>query len=275
MKIMKDIASKMIGGNYSVKTNLHQNDEIGELANSMDILALRLEEARSETEKLEQIRRDFVANVSHEFRTPLTVIKGNIETLIDTEVKDKETYYNNMLTEANTLEKLVSDLLDLSRIESGKLELIFEEVDVKSILSDVVRSIAPIAKQKDIIIDTTAVSKMIPPIQSDYYRLRQVLIVFLSNAIKYSETNKTICISTDVSDRLTIQIEDQGIGISEADMQYVWDRFFKADKMRTDSTSTGLGLSIAKNLITALGGDVRLESIKDIGTTVTITLPIR
>jgi len=274
LKIMKDTASEMIEGNYLVKTNILQSDEIGDLANSMDILALRLEEARNETDKLEQIRRDFVANVSHEFRTPLTVIKGNIETLIDTDVKDAKTYYNNMLFEANALEKLVSDLLDLSRIESGKLEFDMEEVDVRLVISDVVRSITPIALQKDIAIDTSESAAIIPPIICDYYRFRQVLIIFLINAIKYSNNNKIIKISTNISDVLTIKIKDQGFGISETELLYVWDRFFKADKMRTDSTSTGLGLSIAKNLLTALGGDVSLESALGSGTTVKITLPL-
>lgn len=273
LKIMKEIAGKMIGGNYLVKTNIKQKDEIGELANAMDILADRLELAREESDKLEQIRRDFVANVSHEFRTPLTVIRGNLETLIDTKVEEPGTYYQHMLSETDALEKLVSDLLDLSRIESGKLEFTIEEVDIKSLLADTIRTMMPIAQQKAITIDTSGISDSIPPIQSDYYRLRQILIIFLSNAVKYSETNKIIHVSTMVADNLIIQIKDQGIGISKEDLPYIWDRFFKADKMRTDKTSTGLGLAIAKNLTNALGGDVTLDSEAGFGTTVKIILP--
>lgn len=274
LKVMKDVAGKMIGGNYSVKTNILQDDEIGDLANSMDILAVRLEESKKESDKLEQIRRDFVANVSHEFRTPLTVIKGNIETLMDTEVNDKTPYYSNMLSEVNALEKLVSDLLDLSRIESGKLEFNIEEVDVKSVISDVVRSISPVAEKKSITVDTTEVADLIPPIYSDYYRLRQVLIIFLSNAIKYSDIGKTIKISTNVTDAFTIKIKDRGFGISSEDLPFIWDRFFKADKMRTDSSSIGLGLSIAKNILASLGGEVSLKSELNVGSEVEITLPL-
>lgn len=171
-------------------------------------------------------------------------------------------------------DKLVSDLLDLSRIESGKMEFNIEQIDVKSVISDVVRSITPIAMQKDITVDTTEVADLIPPINSDYYRLRQVLIIFLSNAVKYSENNKKIRISTNVTDVLTIKINDQGFGISDKDLPYVWDRFFKADKMRTDSTSTGLGLPIAKNIVAALGGEVTLRSELNAGSVIEITLPL-
>ncbi|OQB14486.1 MAG: Alkaline phosphatase synthesis sensor protein PhoR [Firmicutes bacterium ADurb.Bin193] len=274
LKIMKEVAGKMTGGDYSVKTNITKNDEIGDLANSMDVLAKRLAEAKSETERLEQLRQDFVANVSHEFRTPLTVIKGNIETLADTEIDDKQAFYSNIQKEVNALEKLVSDLLDLSRIESGRLELNIEKVDVKSVISDVVRSISPLAMQKNITIDTTGITQAIPPIYSDYYRLRQVLIIFLSNSIKYSDSNKKISIKADVTDFLTIRIKDNGFGISKEDLPYVWDRFFKSDKMRADSDSTGLGLAIAKNIVNLLGGEVTIQSELNVGSEIQITLPL-
>lgn len=275
LKAMNLTALEMARGNYNVRTGIARQDEIGQLGGSLDLLAAELSEATDKIDKLEQVRRDFVANVSHEFRTPLTVIRGSLEALSDGTIEDKadiRRYHERMLSETRSLERLVSDLLELSRLQSGKITIHKEPVHVPSLLSDTVRSMQTIADRKEIRIDCS-IADNIPPVTGDYDRLRQLVIIFIDNAIKYSPDKTTVAIAANVTNTLEIIIQDQGYGIAEEELPYVWDRFYKADKSRK-SSGTGLGLAIAKHLIELHGGSVELKSAAGKGTTVAIKLPL-
>ncbi|MCX7794886.1 MAG: hypothetical protein N2257_10865, partial [Thermodesulfovibrionales bacterium] len=146
----------MARGKFTMRTGINSQDEIGQLGNSLDLLASELLDATEKVNKLEQVRRDFVANVSHEFRTPLTVMRGSLEALSDGTIEDKEDikrYYQTMLSETRSLERLVSDLLELSRLQSGKITIHKEPVHIPSLISDVVKSMQTIANRKEIQID--------------------------------------------------------------------------------------------------------------------------
>ena len=230
----------------------------------------------SKQEKLEQLRKDFIANVSHDFRTPLTVIRGSLEALIDKVVPDNEisNYYNTLIHETKGLERMVSDLLNLSRLQSGKIDFNFEEIDITSLALDVSRSMQFIANKKNIIIDTNLNENM-PPVWGDYDRLKQLLIIFIDNSIKYSNEYSKITISTDVGEYAYIQIKDVGIGIAKEEMPYIWQRFYKVDKSsKNQNQGTGLGLAIAKYLIELSKGTVSVESAVNEGTTIRIGLPL-
>jgi PAS domain S-box len=230
----------------------------------------------SEQERLEQMRKDFIANVSHEFRTPLTLIKGSLESMIDGVVPDGEVfdYYNRLLDETNRLQRMVNDLLSLSRLQSGKVNLSFEELDLTSLISDVSRTMQFIADKKNIKIELNLVQNM-PPVYSDYDKLKQLLIIFIDNSIKYSHENSKILVSTNIGDHAYIEIEDNGIGIPKEDIPYIWDRFYKVDKSRDDNkTGTGLGLAIAKYLIDLLNSTINIESELGRGTKIRIGLPL-
>ena len=250
----------------SIKSNL--DDIIGGVILIQDI---------SEKEKLEQMRKDFISNVSHEFRTPLTVIKGNLESIVDGMTKPEHVAETciTLIKETNRLERMVKDLLNLSKLESGKLEIDVSELDVNMLINDTMRSLRPLIRDKEIDLQLSLESNL-PIIFSDYDKLKQLIIIFLDNAIKFSE-NKGILKVTSYSDNknIYIAIKDNGIGIPKDEVQYLGEKFYKADKARNSNAGgTGLGLSIAKRLAKVLNGKVSIESDLGKGTTITISFSI-
>ena len=231
----------------------------------------------SESERLEQLRRDFVANVSHEFRTPLTVIRGSVEAVLDGTVssqEDIERYHHRILSETNGLERLVGDLLELSRLQSGKISINKETIHIPSLLEDIIKSMQTLANQKDIKIHHQPETNS-PPFLGDYDRLRQLFVIFLDNAIKYSPSDTSITVASRAieSNTLAVTICDQGYGIAANELPYIWDRFYKADKSRK-TTGTGLGLPIAKHLIELHNGSVSVLSEINKGTEIEVRFPI-
>ncbi len=377
IKIINAAALEMTGGNYKVKTNIYQTDELGELSNSFDLLSsklgynidqlfveknklidiitsmkeglialdkefklininnsalemlslktyedkvleniglnmlvedsLKVNEKKtilvnykdknlnfsvspvlnnineitgvviiiqdiSEQEKLEQMRKDFVANVSHEFRTPLTIIRGNLEALYDKVIPEEEIHgnYLRLLKETKRLEVMVKDLLDLSRLQSGKVALDFQKLDIKSLLQDIIRVLRPITREKNIQLELIAEDDL-PPVYTDYDKLKQLLIIFLDNSIKFSNESSKIQLAINFKDTLSITITDYGIGIDKKDIPFIGERFYKADKARKYSDKgTGLGLSIAKHLIKLLNCELKIESELNAGTQIKI-----
>lgn len=228
----------------------------------------------SEEAKLEQMRKDFVSNVSHEFRTPLTIIKGNLESIVDGMIKPEEitSTCTTLIKETNRLERMVKDLLNLSRLEAGKIELNLEKLDVNMVINDIVRSLRPLIKGKALEVKIN-LAENLPTLLSDYDKLKQLLIIFLDNAIKFSPDNEIIEVSTYAdNNNISITIEDHGIGIPEEEIESLGERFYKGDKSRSSNTGgTGLGLSIAKRLVKVLNGNFYIESELNKGTKITIS----
>ena len=231
----------------------------------------------SQSERLEQLRRDFVANVSHEFRTPLTVIRGSVEGLVDGMVENGEDikrYHQRILSETRGLERLVGDLMELSRLQSGKIMIHKNRVHISSLLADLVKSLQTIADQKEIKILYQPESDL-PSFLGDYDRLRQLFVIFLDNAIKYSPANTLVWIESRIieNNTLSIIIRDQGYGIAADELPYIWDRFYKVDRSRK-GLGTGLGLAIAKHLLELHDGKVSVQSELGKGTEIEIKLPM-
>lgn len=236
--------------------------------------AVALVQDVSESERLEQLRRDFVANVSHEFRTPLTVIRGSLEALADGTVSEPEAitrYISRLLAETRGLERLVGDLLDLSKLQSESISLRLEPVHLPSLLQDTVKGIQPLADKKEIQI-TLDSGEDIPPVQGDYDRLRQLFVIFLDNAIKYSPGGTHIRLQIEHQEVVSVAIQDQGSGIPPENLPYIWDRFYQSDTSR-ESSGTGLGLAIAKRLMDLHRGTVQVSSVVGKGTLFTLTFP--
>jgi signal transduction histidine kinase len=231
----------------------------------------------SESEKMEQLRRQFVSNVSHEFRTPLTVIQGSLEALVDhtiDETEDVQRYHEKMLTETKTLEKLVQDLLDLSRMEAGVLQMSLVPVDISQLLADVARSMQILADKKQIELKTD-ISTPLPSVTADYIRLRQVLVIILDNAIKFAPGHGFVEITARAEDGLYIRIHDNGPGFAGQDLAKIWDRFYTTDPLAArNSTGTGLGLAIAKQIIDLHGGMIQASNCADSGACFEINLPL-
>ncbi len=242
---MKQVALKLAQGEYKTQCNVVQNDEIGELANVLDLLAVRLDKASQESLKLEQMRKDFISNISHELRTPVTVIRGSLEALCDkivTEPEKVEQYHRQMLNEAKFLQRLVGDLLDLSRLQNPDFAIEKQSLLLNDVLSDALRSARQIAKAKDIAIDFEQKGPL--PLEGDYGRLRQMFLIILDNAVKFSQTGgKVEVIATDKD----ITVRDYGVGIDEKDLAHIFERFYKT-KGEKNKTGTGLGLAIAKQI---------------------------
>ncbi|WP_040212635.1 sensor histidine kinase [Clostridium polynesiense] len=272
---MAVFAEELSRGNYKIKNSITQKDEIGMLAASLNELSQRLDDNITTLMEEEAVRKEFVANVSHEFRTPLTILKGRLESLMDGVVqKDKiQYYYESMLKEVNRLTRMVNDLLDLSRLENNKLILNIEDVDVELLLEEVLDNITVLAKEAHVKINADYdISSL--HIVGDYDRLKQLLIIFLDNAIKYSPPNTYVTLKASVDDSLHLIIEDQGQGIPERELKNIWKRFYKIDKSRMDTLGTGLGLAIAKYIIELHNGKADISSNLNEGTIITLSLPI-
>ena len=228
----------------------------------------------TESERLDQLRKDYVANVSHELRTPLTAIKGLIDPLHDGLIRDDEKrkeYYALILKETARLTRLINDLLELSRLQSTNQGFERRDFDLNPFLTDIKEKYRSLAQEKGIDLQLT-----IPESPSPYLgnedRMDQVLTVLLDNAFKFTPMNGNVEIKLDSQPtHYTLIVQDTGTGIDPVDLPYIFDRFYTVDKARS-AKSTGLGLSIAKEILTHLGESIRVESTLEQGTSFIIKL---
>ena len=227
--------------------------------------------------KLEKIRQDFVANVSHELRTPITSIKGYAETLLNGALKDKKNagdFLKIIYSDSDRLAKLINDLLDLSKIESGKLNLVLKSCEIKPLVSQIVSRLEAQAKAKSLTVNID-VSKRVSNILSDEDAIAQILLNLIDNAIKYSsEKGKIIISAKEKGSFLQVDISDTGIGIPEKDLPRIFERFYRVDKAHSrELGGTGLGLSIVKHIVQAHNGEVFVRSVLGQGSTFSFTIP--
>ncbi|MCM8831677.1 MAG: cell wall metabolism sensor histidine kinase WalK [Candidatus Omnitrophica bacterium] len=231
----------------------------------------------TELRRLERIRQDFVANVSHELRTPLTSIKGYAETLLEGAIFDKKNakdFVEIIYNDADRLAKLIDDLLDLSKIESGRLEMVFLPIDILEVIEKVVKILEPQAKKKSILINLN-IPPDLPKVLADQNRISQVILNLLDNAIKYTPNEGKISIFANPKDNFVqVDVIDTGIGIPKEALPHIFERFYRVDKARSrELGGTGLGLSIVKHIILNHGGNVWVESELGRGSTFSFTLP--
>lgn len=229
----------------------------------------------TELKKLEQMRKDFVANVSHELKTPITSIKGFSETLLDGAMNDPDTlksFLDIILMESDRLQSLIQDLLELSKIEKHGFELFLNEEEVAGLIEDVMPILQEKAKSKDISLRMSFHSRGLAVVDS--YRLKQVFINLVSNAIVYTPKGGDVQITIQEDpDKVYVSVKDNGMGISQEEMPRIFERFYRVDKARSrNSGGTGLGLAIVKHIIEAHEGNVEVESELNEGTTFTVTL---
>lgn len=258
---MRETANELVRGNYSAKTKIKQKDEIGDLADTLDILSERLLKSEKEREDMEQMRRDFFANVSHELRTPITVMRGYTELLVDdvvTDEKKKFQYYERMLLECQSMERLVGDLLILSKLQNPDFEIEKEPINLVQVFEEIIRTAKMMAVDKELTIHFERDSDYYM-ILGDYGRLRQMFLIILDNAIKFSNIGGNVYINITNMDKIVVSIKDEGIGISEEELPYIFEKFYKS-KLRQNAKGSGLGLVIAKQIAIRHGGDIHVES---------------
>ena len=271
LNIMRDNAEKLAERHYEVRNNITQEDEVGELARTLDVLAKRLQLADEESQKLEKLRREFIANISHELRTPVTVIRGSLEALRDgvvTEPEDVAEFHEQMYNESLFLQRLINDLLDLSRLQNTDFPIEKETLDLCAVVQDAVRGSRRLGLEKELTI-TAELDKEPYLLSGDYGRLRQMLMIFLHNSIKFSPEKSSIEVQLVGNE---LRITDHGCGMKAEDVPHAFDRFYKARNEQNKSGS-GLGLAIAKQIALRHEMQLKLESEVGKGTTITVLLP--
>ena len=261
------VAKKISKGEVEKRVLVISNDEIGELAESFNYMADNLE-------KVEKARRDFISNVSHEIRSPITSIKGFIGGVLDGVIpKDKENYYLSIAyEEVQRLTRLVNDLLDLSAIEAGQFKLRMSEIDINEIIRLTVIKFEQKIKEKKLNVDV-CFNLEHQYVAGDRDRLIQVMTNLIDNAIKYVIEGGKIDICTKIKgEKVLVTVFNNGPAILKEDITRIWDRFYKSDKARTSKVSTGLGLPIVRNILTQHGEDIWVENKEGEGVAFTFTL---
>ncbi|WP_246941107.1 two-component system histidine kinase PnpS [Bacillus pinisoli] len=226
----------------------------------------------SEIKKLEQVRKDFVVNVSHELKTPITSIKGFSETLLDGAMKDEqilENFLSIILKESDRLQSLIQDLLDLSKMEQAGFSINWQQVNVTEVLEEVIVMLTAKAVDKGINLEFDVKHPVY--IKGDLYRVKQVFINLINNAIAYTTHGKVSITIEERENEISILVSDTGVGISEDELPRIFERFYRVDKARTrNSGGTGLGLAIVKHLVEAHHGSILVTSKQGEGSTFTV-----
>ncbi len=253
-------------GEYDKKIEINTDIlEINDLINSINNLSQSIKEQ-------ENIRKRLTGDISHELKTPLTNIQSHLEAMIDGIWEPTEERLLSVKEEAERLSSLVSDMQKLNKYDEASIKLKKDNVNISDIICFVIFQFSNLAKSKNIKIEY---EKKNINLYCDKDKITQALVNILSNAIRYSNEGSTIFIEEKLKDnKVIISIEDQGIGISEEDLKYVFERFYRADKSRTRATGgTGIGLTIVKSIVSSHGGEVKLESKLGEGSKFTIILP--
>ncbi|SFG77175.1 HAMP domain-containing protein [Desulfotomaculum arcticum] len=274
---MHRAARSMARGDYSRRVEVKSQDEIGLLANSLNILATELQEKITTLERLDRTRREFVANVSHELRTPLSIIQGYTEALMDGLAEseaERQKYLEDIHEEILRLRRLVAEILDLRKIEAGQIEMKMQEISLAYLAGQVFEQFQTLAEDKQI----TASLDIAPgsyTLKADPDRIKQVLINLIDNALRVTPPGGQIKVTlTELKDAVQVSVADTGPGILPEEQPLIWERFYKVDKSRARTGGgTGLGLAIAKNIIETHGGTVDVSSKPGQGSTFYFIIP--
>ena len=238
--------------------------------------ALILLQDLTELRNLQTMRRELVGNISHELRTPIAGIKAMAETLQDGAIDDRKAagdFLTRIVGEADRLTQMVAELTQLSRIETGQVELKMEPVNINLLAEEVMAQMNPLAERHQVTL-FQELSNDLPLIQVDKDRIRQTIINLVHNAVKFNKPGGKVKISTGHdANSIIVSVSDNGIGIPREDLPHVFERFYKADKARTGGGS-GLGLAIARHTVQAHGGDIRVQSEEGKGSTFSFNLPL-
>src|SRR5690625_3503773 len=264
---MKEATEQLSKGNHNVELHTERKDELGELANSITKLSKDLKE-------LKMARNEFLASISHELRTPLTYIKGYADIINrpDTSEEEVKEYVDIIREETEQLTALIKNLFQLAKIDQNNFLIKCEHVELCEFLQNIIERIRPALTEKEIIIHVNCPDKIIAFIDPE--RFQQVIVNILDNAKKHSDGGSKISIEVkQTNHHITITIIDEGEGIHEQDLPYIFDRLYRVEKSRSrQSGGAGLGLSITKEIVESHGGSIEIRSQQGRGTNVIIKL---
>ena len=256
-------------GNFEAKTGVRRKDEIGELSDSLEYMA-------DELSKLDEYRKDFIANISHDFRSPLTSIKGYLEAMIDGTIPIEKygRYLNIVLDESKRLTKLTNGLIELNDFDTYGPVLKRQQFDIMDVIHSTRDTFEGHCEEKHIeLLLQCSLEKT--TVYADKMKIEQVVYNLIDNAIKFSPQYGKITVSVyDKNDKIFVSVKDEGPGIESDKQNKVWDRFYKADTSRgKDKKGTGLGMSITREIIKAHGENINLISTEGVGSEFVFTLP--
>jgi len=270
VRIMNKAADSYAKGDFKERINIRSNDEIGYIAKTMNYMA-------TELDTLEDEQKKFISNVSHDFRSPLTSIKGYIEAMLDGTIPPEmqEKYLNIILFETERLNKLTQSILDLNRFRGQGMLLDITEFDINSMIRTTIQTFEGTCTKKGLSFDLVLTEEQLF-VQGDSGKIQQVLYNLIDNATKFSHNNSAITIETTIKNgKVFISIKDTGIGIPKDSIKKIWERFYKTDQSRgKDKKGTGLGLAIVKEIVQAHKQNINVISTEGVGTEFIFTLKL-
>ncbi len=268
IRALEQAAVKIGRGDFSTRLRLNDKSELGDLARVIDNMT-------DELQKMEQFRRNLVADIAHELRTPLSNIRGYLEAISDGLIQPDLKTITSLNEEVSLLSHLVEDLQELALAEAGQLTLNRRAENITELLAQAVTASKPAAMQRGVDLGINS-SGELPPCDIDAHRILQVLHNLIENAIVHTPPNGSVTLNTDRQGGwIVVSIVDTGEGIAAQDLPYIFERFYRVDKSRTRSTGGhGLGLTIAKRLVEAHGGEIAVVSKVGEGTRFRFTIPV-
>jgi len=275
---LKTAAARMAAGDFSFRVAANRSDELGQLARAFNDMAAKIELQVGEMQRQEALRRELVANVSHDLATPLTAIQGYIEALADGVVHDergREESCRIISKEVARLRRLVSDLQQMARLEAGASALDLAPLDLPTLIEETLAVVRPEFERKGVELQS-ALPADLPLVHADADKITQVLLNLVDNGLRYTPSGGSVHVEGTIANgSARITVRDTGSGIAAADLERIFDRFYRADPSRTGATGgSGLGLAIARAIITAHGGTINATSAPGAGTAITFTLPL-
>jgi two-component system OmpR family sensor kinase len=277
IQVLKNGAARISAGDLSHRVAIRSKDELGDLAESFNSMAASLDAS-------EQARQRLFADIAHELRTPLSVVNGTVDAILDGVYEPNAEHLTSLKEETAILTRLVDDLRDLTLAESGQLKLLLEPTDVLSLVQRRVARASVIAREKDVRLETKAPDGL-PRAEADGGRIDQVLANLLDNALKHTPTGGSVTVTLSIEDggkgfpaggrHILVSVADTGEGIPAEHLAHVFDRLYRVDDARSRETGgAGLGLAIARQMVDLHGGRIWVESEMGGGTRFFFTLPI-
>lgn len=267
LKEMKQTVQQFAAGDMAERMPESEIPELNQLGVSFNSMASSLGD-------VEQRRRDLISDLTHELRTPLTVVRGYLEELADGTIEGTPELYLRLVRETRRLERLIGDLQQLSQAEAGYLSINLQKINIIPLLQSLVERFQDQLLEEGPVIELRY-GKELPPALADRDRTEQVLVNLLGNAVRYTPTGSIIITAQKIDNQIWIEVADTGIGIAKADLPYVFERFWRADRSRAShSGGTGIGLAIARRLVELQGGAIEVASTVGEGTTFRFSLPV-
>lgn len=278
LEVMKKTVQDFERGELSKRIPLKSNDEITDLSRCFNNMADTVVESMNEIKKSDKLRRELVANVSHDLRNPLSSIQGYLETIQlkgdDLPKEELKNYLDTVLNNTKKLNRMINDLFDLSKLDAENVTPSLEYISMAELVQDLAQQFEPIAHQKNISIETIYPDNPHAKIYADIGLLDRALSNLIDNAIRHTPEGGTVTIRTiqDGKD-IRLEISDSGKGIPETEIPHIFDRFYQVDKSRSNSSGAGLGLSIAQKILELHGAKITVQSLVNKGTTFSISIP--